>query len=117
MATTSYKIDSYAARIYANDLRGSLTRWAAAELTLYSGGKTVGLAYFARNGENAPDCVLSGEVIYFHAQGEQYERILDLLRNESPVYLAWVPKADSTEANDGDAYFYTGSEAVGEGES
>ncbi len=54
----------------------------------YSKGKYVGSAYFARDGYTAPDARYSGGTIYYHAQGEQYERTLDLLRNEKPVYLS-----------------------------
>ena len=116
MATTSYKIDSYTIQLYANDLRGSLTRWAAQVIYLYSGGKHIASAFFARAGTNAPDAVFSNGHIYFHAQGEQFEPVVDLLRNEKPVYISWVPFTDSSEPNDGNAYFYCGQEPVGEGE-
>jgi hypothetical protein len=116
MPTVTHKIDEYSVQVYANDLRGNLTRWAAAVIYLYSSGKYVGSAYFARDGHTAPDCVYSAGIIYYHAQGEQYERVLDLLRNEEPVYLTWAPHSDTAESNDGDAYVYSGREPVGEEE-
>lgn len=117
MPTVTHTIDEYSVQVYANDLRGNLTRWAAGVIYLYSSGNHVGSAYFARDGYTAPDAVYSGGIIYFHAQSEQYERVLDLLRNEQPVYLRWTPHSDSGEPNDGDAYFYTGREPVGEEET
>jgi len=117
MPTVTHKIDEYSVQAYANDLRGNYTRWAATVITFYSGKKRVGSAYFAREGFTAPDCVYSGGIIYYHAQGEQYERVLDLLRNEGPVYLRWAPHSDSAEPNDGNAYVYTGREPVAEEES
>ena len=116
MPFVSHKIDEYLVQVYATDLRGNLTRWAARVIYLYSAGKNVGTAYFAREGARAPDAVYSGGKIYYHAQGEQYGPVIDILRNEKPVYLAWRPHADAREPNDGDAYFYTRREPVGEEE-
>jgi len=113
---TRYKIDKYTIQLYANDLRGNLTRWATRVIYLYSGRKHVASAYFAREGANAPDAQFSDGHIYFHAQGEQYGPVIDLLRNEKPVYIAWESRSDDIEQNDGDAYFYCGQEPVGEGE-
>lgn len=117
MAITSYKIDKYKVELYANDLRGNLTRWAARVVYVYSKDKHVASAYFAREGYTAPDAALGSDGhIYFHAHGEQYAPVLDLLRNEKPVYIAWQPHSDSGEPNDGNAYFYIEPEPVGEGE-
>jgi len=117
MPIVTHAVDEYSVQVYANDLRGNLTRWAVGVIYLYSSGSHVGTAYFARDGFTAPDAVYSGGKIYFHAQSEQYERVLDLLRNEKPVYLCWRSHSDSGESNDGDAYFYTGREPVGEEET
>lgn len=118
MPFVTHSIEDYSVQVYANDLRGSITRWAAAVIYLYgNNGAHVGTAYFAREGHTAPDAVYAGNKIYYHAQGEQFERVLDILRNEKPVYLRWVSQNDATEANDGNAYFYTGREPVGEEES
>lgn len=116
MSSVTHKIDEYAVQIYANDLRGNFTRWAAAVINLYAEGQHVGSAYFARNGYTAPDCIYSNGKILYHAQGEQYSRVLDLLRNEDPVFIRWAPQVDTGEENDGNAYIYTGREPVGEGE-
>lgn len=116
MPIISYKIDKYIVRIYANDLRGNLTRWATKEIYLYSGGQEVATAYFAAGALSAPDATIQNGYINFHAPAEQYAPVIDLLRNEKPVYIAWEPRSDDTEANDGDAYFLTEQEPVGEGE-
>lgn len=112
----SFLIDKYSVQLYANDLRGSMTRWADKVIYLYSGNQLVANAYFAREGTSAPDATFSGGVIYYHAPGSQYAPVIDMLRNEKPVYIAWTPHADSTEPNDGDAYLFTGQEPIGEGE-
>jgi len=108
MAFTSHKIDKYTVQIYANDMKGAVTRWASKVIRLFSGGKAVAVAYFAREGLNAPEASFSNGIIYFHSQSEQFAPVLDLLRHENPVYIAWKPKSDTEESGDGDAFFYTG---------
>ncbi len=117
MPTVTHTVDEYSVQLYSNDLRGNLTRWAAGVIHFYSSGQHVGTGYFARDGYVGPDATYSGGKIYYHAQGEQFERVLDLLRNEQPVYLRWVPQSDPGESNDGIAYIYSGREPVGEEEA
>jgi hypothetical protein len=114
--TTSYKVDTYSVRVYANDLDGSLAQWAAKTIYMYSNGKHVASAFFAKEGDVAPDAIFADELIYFHAQAEQYSAVLDLLRNEKPVYINWKPQTDEGEPDDGVAYFNTGQEPTGEEE-
>jgi len=116
MAISSFKIDSYSVHIYAKDRKGGRTRWGDKLIELYSGGKNVARAVFAREGFKAPEPYFSGGKIYFFAQSNQYGPVIDLLRNEEPVYIAWRPVADPKEPNDGDAYFYIDSESVEEEE-
>lgn len=112
----TFQIDKYTVQLFANDLRGSLTRWADKVIFLYSGNQNVGQAYFAREGASAPDATFSGGIVWYHAPGSQYAPVMDMLRNEKPVYINWFPHTDSTEPNDGNAYFSTGQEPIGEGE-
>ena len=49
MPTVTHTIDEYSVQVYANDLRGNLTRWAAGVIYLFSSGNHVGSAYFARD--------------------------------------------------------------------
>ena len=112
----SFKIDSYSVYLYAKDMKGGRTRWGDKLIHLYSEGKQVAQACFAREGFKAPEPYFSAGKIYYFAQAYQYEAIIDLLRNEKPVYIAWKPVADPKEPQDGDAYFYSGSESQDERE-
>ena len=116
METISFKIDSYAIEVYAKDMKGGRTRWGDKVIYLYSEGSNIAQAIFAREGFKAPEPYFSGGKIYFFAQAYQYPAVIDLLRNEKPVYVAWKPISDPKEPQDGDAYFYTGEEPAGEEE-
>jgi len=105
---TSFKIEGYSIHVYAKDRKGSRTRWGDKLIYLYSGGKQVAQAVFAREGFKAPEPYFSDGIIYFFAQGYQYRPVIDLLCNEKPVYIAWRPIADPKEPKDGDAYFHAG---------
>lgn len=112
MSITSYKIDSYSVQVYAPDRKGGRTRWGDKLIYLYSGGENIAQAVFAREGFKPPEPYFSGEKIYFFASSYQYAAVIDLLRNEKPVYIAWRPISDPKEPKDGDAYFHTGEESV-----
>ncbi|MFB0566064.1 MAG: hypothetical protein ACETWK_10365 [Candidatus Aminicenantaceae bacterium] len=114
MTVKSFRIDSYSVYVYAKDMKGGRTRWGDKLIFLYSGGKQVAQAVFAREGFKAPEPYFSGGKIYYFAQAYQYEAVVDLLRNEKFVYIAWKPVADPKEPQDGDAYFYSGTEPQGE---
>ena len=110
MATTSFKIDSYSVQLYAIDRKGGRTRWGDKTILLYSGGRQVAQAVFAGEGFNPPEPYFSSGKIYYFAQTSMYTTVIDLLRNEKPVHIAWKPISDPKESRDGDAYFYTGEE-------
>lgn len=112
MKTTSFKIDSYSVQIYAKDRKGGRTRWGDKLIYLYSKGIEVAQAVFAREGFEAPEPYFSAGKIYFFAQSHQFPAVIDLLRNEKQVYIAWKPIYDLKEPNDGDAYFYTLAEST-----
>lgn len=107
MKTTSYKIDNYSVEIYANDRKGARTRWGDRLIHLYSKGEHIGQATFACEGNKAPEPYFSGEKIYYFAPSYLYSSVIDLLRNEKPVFIAWRPISDPKEPKDGDAFFYT----------
>ncbi len=107
MTSTEYKIDNYSIEIYANDLKGGRTRWGQKLIRLFSEGREVAQAVFARDGKEVPEPYLSGDKIFYFAPENYYSNVLDLLRNEKPVYIAWMPVSDPKEPGDGDAYFYT----------
>jgi len=107
MEITSYKIDGYKVQIYANDKKGGRTRWGDKAILLYSGGECVAQAVFSCDDTEIPEPYISSGKIYYFAPSSQYSDVIDLLRNEKPVYIAWKPVSDPKETRDGDAYFYT----------
>ena len=116
MPTTTHKIDSYKIKIFGNDQLGNDTRWGTKIIELYSGTTNVATAYFARRGASAGDSSASSGQIIFIAPEEQYAPVIDLLRNELPVFISWVPHNDSKEPHDGNAFFHSAKEPVGEAE-
>ncbi len=113
MKITEYKIDSYTVEIYSSDLKGDRTRWGEKVIRLFLEGREVGQAVFAREGAELPEPYLSGGKIFYFAPGPQYADVIDLLRNEHPVFIAWKPISDPQEPSDGDAFFYTVREGRG----
>lgn len=107
MAVTVFKIDAYSIKIFGNDNKGRRTRWGDRSITLFSEGKEVGQAVFAKPGHEAPEPYFSEGKIYYFATADQFSDVLYLLRNEMPVFLAWEPVHDPKEPDDGDAYFFT----------
>jgi len=116
MANQRHKIDSYKVFIYGSDRVGLEWRWGTKVLALYSDDVHVATAYFTTAGAKPGEDALAGNTIFFNAPEEQYAHVMDLLRNEYPVFINWVPKADAKEPNDGDAYFETQREKAGEGD-
>ena len=112
MKITEYKIDDYSVEIYAGDLKGARTRWGEKAIYLYSGGREVAQAVFAREGAKLPEPYLSGGKIYYFAPASQFADVIDLLRNEKEVFIAWKPVSDPREEDDGDAYFFTAPKDV-----
>ena len=55
MRELHYEIDSYLVRLYGNDSQGHLTRIDDKEILVYSGGKLVGHATFAKEGQRTGD--------------------------------------------------------------
>jgi len=112
MKVKKFKVDTYSIKLYANDRKGSRTRWGDKMIEIYSGGKHVASAVFARKDITVPEPYFSEGKIYFFAQADQYASVIDLLRNEKPVYIVWEPVYDPKEPNDGDAYFYVEGKAA-----
>jgi len=114
MKTTSYEIDSYSVYIYAKDRKGGRTRWGDKLIHLFSKGREVAQAVFAREGFEAPEPYFSGGKIFFFAESPLFSAVINLLRSESQVHVAWKPVHDPKEPYDGDAYFYTEAEKAEE---
>lgn len=107
MAATRYKIDTYSVKIFGNDSKGRRTRWGDRCIHLYSEGKEVAQAVFAKPGHEVPEPYFSEGKIYYFAGSDQFADVLNLLRQEKPVYIAWEPVHDPKEPEDGDAFFFT----------
>ena len=106
MSVTKYKIDAYSVKIFGNDSKGSRTRWGDRCIYLYSEGKEIAQAVFAKMGQDVPEPYLSEGKIYYFASGDQFHDVLSLLRDENPVFIAWEPVYDPKEPEDGDAFFF-----------
>lgn len=107
MADTIFKIDAYKVKIFGNDSKGRRTRWGDRSISLYSEGKEVAQAVFAKPGHEVPEPYLSEGKIFYFAGSDQFTDVLSLLRKEKPVYIAWSPVHDPKEPDDGDAFFFT----------
>ena len=75
-------------------------------------GSLIGAAYFHRKDATLPntDSMSSSGYISVHYSASDYPEIMDLLRNEDPVYIRYVPGWDMASIN-------TSLEPVGEGEA
>jgi hypothetical protein len=81
---------------------------------LYSAGKNVGKLVFKPNSEVLPPVEGTPITLYYHL--EDFQNIIDILRNEKPVMLlsGYVMSSPTTIKYFG--YIFTGNEPVGEGE-
>jgi hypothetical protein len=107
MAVTKYKIDSYCIKIFGNDSKGSRTRWGDRCIYLYSEGTEVAQAVFAKPGHDVPEPYFTEGKIFYFASSDQFPDVINLLRHERPVFIAWKPVHDPKEPEDGDAFFFT----------
>ncbi|WP_282081090.1 hypothetical protein [Aquimarina algiphila] len=74
-------------------------------------GSLIGAAYFHRDASTLPntDSISGSGYIYVHYSESDLERIVDLLRNEEPVYVRYVPGWEMASIN-------TSLEPIGEEE-
>jgi hypothetical protein len=107
MKVIRYKIDDYSIQIFASDKKGKRVRWGDRLIFLYSEGKCIAQATFSCEDSKCPEPFCADNIIYYFAPGYQYASVIDLIRNETPVYIAWKPISDPKEPGDGDAYFHT----------
>jgi hypothetical protein len=71
------------------------------------GGKTLAWVRFCDPGETIKADSESGGTIRMHLPGAMFHNVLDVLRNEKPVYIRFVQNR---------GFLSTGKEQVGEGE-
>ena len=113
---------NFEARVYRYDVvyhAGGRRVGIRAAIQLYGQGDlAVGTAHFHRDLDDLPplDQVAAHERdnphVSLHFAREDFAAVLDLLRNEEPVYLVFA----GNEAGEGVASLSTAPEAVGEGE-
>ena len=101
MANT--KITSYVVFYSANTF--------SPRIWLKSEDKFVGQAIFVRNDEPLPEDKLVNNQINLHYRLPDFQNVMDILRNESPIYLSFNGSGGGNENA-----ILTGSEMVGDGE-
>ncbi len=80
-----------------------------AQIALYdASGQTVAFVRFNDPGMFFEDDVQSGNIIYMYLPSSMFQSVLDVLRNEKPVYIYFAA---------GRAFLSTSTEPVGEGEN
>lgn len=97
------KIDKYEVMYSANQF--------APRIWLKNGGKYIGQLIFKPNGSTLPpDAIARGQVnLYYHL--DDFQNAIDLLRNESPLYLLYSGSGSGFENG-----IKTTQEPIGEGE-
>ncbi len=101
---TCTKIDAYEVMYSANSF--------VPRIWLRSAGKGIGQLIFKPNGSALPpDSMVNNQVnLYYHL--DDYQNAIDLLRNESPMYLLYSGTGGGNENG-----IKTTQESVGEGEA
>lgn len=108
MATTEIKtVDSYSYAIYASRTTNTEVK---SVIQLNGGGFSLGYVHFMANGSVLPKSKKQSGLFYFYFYENQLASIIDMLRNEKPVYLIFV----DDEGNN--CRLSTSIEPVGEGE-
>ncbi len=108
----SFKINNYSVRIWSSKRTTNLNPGSAmAGIYLYEGTKYRGYAYFFADDTPlaAPVYHSSSGRIFVHYNLVQFHAILDMLRNEDPIYLYYHSPTN--------AGLNTGREPIGEEES
>lgn len=103
MAVTK-KVDTYLVMYSANRF--------IPRVELFSGGTNVGQLLFEPNGTPLPVDTLVGSLIRLYYHLDDYANIIDLLRNERPVYIWYNGSGPGFENG-----LKTTHEVVGEGEA
>lgn len=109
MAT--YKIDAYSTRIWSSRTTTNLSPGTAvAGIYYYEGSKYRGYIYFFPDGTPLAPPVhdATNGRVYLHVNLCQYHAVMDLLRNEKPLYVYYISPTN--------AALMSGKEPVGEEE-
>ncbi|RSC93157.1 hypothetical protein [Tenacibaculum singaporense] len=107
----SFKIDKYSVRIWSSRKTNNLNPGVAlAGIYLYQGTKYRGYAYFFAEDTPLAQPVYNSSTgqVFVHYNLSQFDAVLDILRNESPIYLYYHSPSN--------AGLNTSREPVGENE-
>jgi hypothetical protein len=98
------EVTGYEIRIY-----GTQDGWAGTRslIILYNGETAIGYIRFREAGADLPNDSQSGSRIVMYLPVAQFNAVVDVLRNEKPIYLVFT---------DNHAFLSTSTEPVGEGE-
>jgi len=101
-------VDTYSWMVYASRTN---TAEVKSVIQLNGGGFSLGYIHFMANGTALPKSKKLSGLYYFYYFENQLNSIIDMLRNEKPVYLIFVDD-DSNNCR-----LSTSMEPVGEGEN
>jgi hypothetical protein len=77
--TQTTKVDKYQVLYSANTF--------VPRVQLFNAGKQIGELYFQPDGSTLPPDKMSGTIVQLFYHREDYENVIDLLRNQQPIYL------------------------------
>ena len=105
MSIPTREIKDYGILVYGSPQGYQTNR---SQISLYGAdGKTVAFLRFNDPGMFFENDSLLGDIILMHLPSSMFQSVLDILRNESPVYIYWAQNR---------GFLSTSSEPVGEGE-
>ncbi len=106
------RIDKYSVYYYAGGRNAPHHEYTAVISMRREDNTLIGVAYFHRDPSTVPDTDsrTPAGAVHCHFLHEHFPRVLDLLRNERPVYLRYVGADWNVAA------IVTSPEPVGEGE-
>ncbi|HEY7080912.1 MAG TPA: hypothetical protein VH500_14520 [Nitrososphaeraceae archaeon] len=105
MSIPTREIKDYGILVYVSPEGYQTNR---SQISLYGAdGKTIAFLRFNDPGMFFENDSLLGDIILMHLPSSIFQSVLDILRNESPVYIYWAQNR---------GFLSTSSEPVGEGE-
>ena len=109
MPTVNFNINEYFVSFPTN---------SPPEINLNSSGKNVGKLIFKPNGTILPSPTNPNGIVTLYYHFEDFQNIIDVLRNEKPVWLSFTCINPTIPPAVGTSYgvIHTGNEPVGEGE-
>lgn len=101
----SSKVEKYIVRVWGG--KNGHSSEARAKITCYDNSRAIGFINFHDEGQTVPADRNANNQVWMNLPASQLGTVVDLLRNESPLYLQFAF---------GSGVLTTGQEYVGEGE-